>query len=342
MRVGVTLGDPAGVGAEVALRLLDEVGPDAPITFFGSEAQIDAAAETLGPPGRRRLRVLGPDAAGSEAAYEGPPALVHVADLGRDDVRPGVSTPAGAGAQLRSLSAAAKAAQDGRIAALVTGPVSKAAIASVIGRGFTGQTELLARLSGLRSRDVVMAFTGDRIRVALVTTHMALRDVPGALGPERIGHVCLLEIEHLRSLGFERPRIAVAGLNPHAGENGLFGSEERDVIAPAVGAVEARLKSERTAAVVSGPFPADAALRRHVAGEFDAVVAMYHDQATIACRLLAFGATVNVTLGLPYVRTSADHGTAYDIAGAGRADPAGTLAAYKLARKLVRAAPARG
>lgn len=342
MRIGVTLGDPSGIGAEIALRLIQETGPAAPVTFFGSETQMEAGAAALGMAPPLPVRVLGEGSIEDGSAFEGSPALVHLADLDRTDVRPGVPTPAGAGAQLRYVSVAAKQALEGRIDAIVTCPVSKAAISSVMGRRFVGQTELLARLAGVRTRDVAMAFTGDKIHTALVTTHLALRDVPKALSAERIAKVCNLEIEHLRLLGIEQPRLAIAALNPHAGERGLFGDEELKLIAPAIGGIEAQMRASGRSAVLAGPYPADVAYRRHVEGRFDAVIAMYHDQAMIACRLLAFGRTVNTTLGLPYVRTSVDHGTAYDIAGAGRADASSMLAAYRLARKLVRTRAAPG
>ena len=337
MRIGITLGDPAGVGGELALLLLRELGPEAPLTMFGSMAQLARAAAALGMTPPLPFRALPGEAFDRPEAYAGGPALIEAAALTPTDTQPGVPTPAGGHAQLRYLSLAVQAAKAGRVQAIVTCPIHKAGISQVMGSRFTGATELLARLAGLRSGDVAMAFTGEKVRTALVTTHLALAEVPKAIRAQRVERVCRLEVEHLKELGFARPRLVVAGLNPHAGEDGLFGNEERDTIAPVVGALQNQFKQGGLQATISGPLPADAAYRRHLEGKFDAVIAMYHDQAMLACRLLAFGETVNVTLGLPFVRTSPDHGTAYDIAGTGRVDPRGMVAAWKLAIRLARA-----
>jgi 4-hydroxythreonine-4-phosphate dehydrogenase len=333
-RIGVTLGDPAGIGAELVLHLVRVEGPAANVTIFGSRAQLEAASAALRWNPGSLLRFLPPAALDAPEAYLGGPSLLDLAPLAPQDLRPGVPTLAGAGAQVKYLSSAVTAARAGHVAALLTAPVSKIGVSGVMGR-FTGQTELLARLAGAHTADVAMAFTSERIRTVLVTTHMPLRDVGPALKPERIERVCRLEVRHLEELGFERPRLVVAGFNPHAGERGMFGTEEREVIGPAVGGIQARFGSEGMRATVAGPLPVETAFRRHLAGEYDAVVAMYHDQATLPCKLLAFGEAVNVTLGLPFVRTSVDHGTAHDIAGTGRADPRGMFAAYQLARRLI-------
>jgi 4-hydroxythreonine-4-phosphate dehydrogenase len=281
------------------------------------------------------FRPLPAEAVDQPEAYLGGPTLLDLVTLTPQDVLPAVPTRPGGQAQLRYLSLGAQAAKQGHIDALVTGPVNKGGISNVMGSRFSGQTELLARLAGLRSGDVAMAFTGEKLRTVVVTTHMALRDVPTALKAERIEKAAVLEVAHLEELGFERPRLVVAGLNPHAGEGGQFGEEEHQVISPAVGALQTRFTEEGMRATISGPLPVDTAFRRHLEGRFDAVVAMYHDQAMLACRLAAFGETVNVTLGLPFVRTSPDHGTAYDIAGKGLADPKGMLSAYRLALRLI-------
>jgi len=283
------------------------------------------------------VRPMPAEAVESKDAYEGGPVLLDLVKLTQEDVHPSVPTSAGGQAQLRYLSLATQAARTGLIKALITGPVNKAGISRVMGSRFTGQTELLARLTGLRANDVGMAFTGEKLRTAVVTMHIALADVPKTIKSERIEKVCRLEVAHLEELGYERPNIVVAGLNPHAGEGGLFGDEEHNVIAPAVGAMQTRFTQEKMRATVSGPLPVDTAFRRHLEGHYDAVIAMYHDQAMLAARLVAFGETVNVTLGLPFVRTAPDHGTAYDIAGTGKVDPKGMLAAYRLAVRLARA-----
>jgi len=335
MRIGVTLGDPAGVGAELALLLLRKLGPEAQLTIFGSMAQLGRAAAALGMTPPLPVRPLPAAAAESPEAYEGGPTLLDLVTLTPQDVQPGVPSAAGGQAQLRYLSIAAAAARAGRVDAVVTCPVNKGGISQVMGSRFTGQTELLARLCNIRSTEVAMAFTGEKLRTAVVTTHIALRDVPKTLKAERIERVCRLEVAHLEELGFERPRLVVAGLNPHAGEGGLFGEEEHEVIAPAVGALQSRFKDEGMLRyTVSGPLPVDTAYRRHLDGKFDAVIAMYHDQAMLACRLVAFGETVNITLGLPFLRTAPDHGTAYDIAGTGKVDPRGIIAAHAFAVRL--------
>ncbi|MBN2124687.1 MAG: 4-hydroxythreonine-4-phosphate dehydrogenase PdxA, partial [Deltaproteobacteria bacterium] len=185
-------------------------------------------------------------------------------------------------------------------------------------------TQLIAHLTG--TQDVVMMLAGERLRVSLVTVHCALRDVPGHLSRERIYRTIEITASALRSdFGIPGPRVAVAALNPHAGESGLFGSEEKDLILPAVE------RAQEQGFAVEGPFPADTLFYRAATGEYDAVVAMYHDQGLGPLKLLHFSDAVNVTLGLPIIRTSVDHGTAYDIAGKGLADPSSLKAAVQLA-----------
>jgi len=210
----------------------------------------------------------------------------------------------------------ARRCQSGELAALVTAPITKALVAP-----WPGQTELLAHLS--RTQKFAMMLCSDRLRVALVTTHASLRDVPHLLTRRKIVEVIALTRDFCRRLGIPKPRLAVTGLNPHAGEGGLLGAEERRIIRPAVRRAHA-----------NGPLPADTVFYRATHGEFDAVVAMYHDQGLAPFKLLAFDNGVNVTLGLPFVRTSPDHGTAPDIAGKGIARPDGMIAAINLAAKL--------
>jgi 4-hydroxythreonine-4-phosphate dehydrogenase len=215
----------------------------------------------------------------------------------------------------------------GRVAGVVTAPLNKAALAAA-GYPWPGHTELLAHLCGVR--DVAMMFWSDPLRVVLATVHIPLAQVPRALTRDRLLTVLRLTSTSLPRFGLPAPRIAVAGLNPHAGEGGLLGHEDLDVIAPAVAAAREQGIDAR------GPFPADTIFVRASRGEFDAVIACYHDQGLIPVKLLAFGQAVNVTIGLPIIRTSVDHGTAFDIARQDAADPSSMIAAVLLAARLAK------
>ena len=282
------MGDPAGIGPEVAAR---------------------AAADP---------RVLGV----CEPRLFGPPNGASF--------RPGELSGDAGRAAFDTIVKAVDAAQRGAVEAIATAPVNKEAF-RLAGLPWAGHTDLLAHLTG--ARDVAMLFYSDVLRVVLATVHVPLADVPRALTRESLEATIDLTARELPRFGFERPRIAVAGLNPHAGENGLFGREEQEVIAPAIAAARAR------GIGVSGPFPADTLFVRARKGEFDVVIACYHDQGLIPVKLAAFGQAVNVTLGLPIVRTSVDHGTAFDIAGKGIADPESMIAAVLLAAKLAKSNP---
>ena len=216
-------------------------------------------------------------------------------------------------------------AQRGDVGAVATAPINKEAF-RLAGLPWSGHTDLLAHLTG--AAHVAMMFYSDELRVVLATVHVALADVPRLLTRDVVEQTIELAARELPRYGFAAPRLAVAGLNPHAGEHGLFGVEERTVIEPAVACCRAK------GIDVSGPFPADTLFVRARRGEFDAVVACYHDQGLIPVKLVAFGRAVNVTLGLPIVRTSVDHGTAFDIAGKGIADPESMIAAVLLAARL--------
>jgi 4-hydroxythreonine-4-phosphate dehydrogenase len=258
------------------------------------------------------------------------------------DRRYGQPTAASGAAQLAWIDAAADLVARGDADALVTGPASKEAIArapSQEARAFRGHTEHLQRR--LRAREVTMAFWSEELTASLVTTHLPLARVAKAIAPASVAVATYWTARLLRALDRKRPRIAVAALNPHAGEGGLLGHEEARAIVPGITRARARLAAARLRADVTGPVPAESALRLAAKGEFDAVVAMYHDQATIPMKLLGFGEAVNVTLGLPIVRTSVDHGTAYDRAGKGTADAHGMLRALELAARLSAATGAR-
>jgi 4-hydroxythreonine-4-phosphate dehydrogenase len=214
------------------------------------------------------------------------------------------------------------------ISAVVTCPISKALMQQA-GHAYEGHTQLIASLT--RSKDYVMMLAGKKLRVALVTIHCALKEVPSLLSKEKVLRTIRITARALeRDFGISRPLLAVTALNPHAGEEGLFGAEEDQIIRPAIR--KAKAEGHR----VEGPFPADSLFYRAAGGEFDAVVSMYHDQGLIPLKLLHFSDAVNVTLGLPIIRTSVDHGTAYDIAGKDMADPSSLKAAIEMAAQIAR------
>ncbi|TMQ10878.1 MAG: 4-hydroxythreonine-4-phosphate dehydrogenase PdxA [Deltaproteobacteria bacterium] len=304
-RIGITLGDPAGIGPEIVAATL-AAAPEAwrsRLVVYGDREPLERGARAIG--------VALPDVAvvGEGAGDATAP--------GRPDERSGA-------AQVGYLEAAVAAARRGELAAIATAPISKT-WARRAGFAFPGHTEMLASRLGVR--DVVMLFAGPRLKVALATVHVALADVARSLTTEGLRTTLAIVARALvADFGIAAPRIGVVGLNPHAGEGGLLGTEDRDVIAPALGALPpARL---------TGPLVPDAAFRELVDGRHDALVAMYHDQGLIPVKLIDFDEAVNVTLGLPIVRTSPDHGTAYDIAGTGRARAVSMQRALALAIEL--------
>ena len=247
--------------------------------------------------------------------------------LGEERFAPGVLSAAAGQAAYDTLVRAVDAAKAGAVDGLATAPINKEAF-RLAGLPWRGHTDLLAHLTG--APHVAMMFHSDELRVVLATIHIPLAEVPRALTQSLMEKTIALTARELPLFDKVQPRIAVAGLNPHAGEHGLFGSEDAEVIAPAIEACRAR------GVDVSGPFPADTVFVRARRGEFDVVIACYHDQGLIPVKLVAFGRAVNVTLGLPIVRTSVDHGTAFDIAGKGVADPESMIAATLLAARLAR------
>ena len=248
------------------------------------------------------------------------------------DCTPGHPTAETARAAAAALEEAVTLARRGKLDAIVTGPIHKARMYEV-GFKFPGQTEFLAERCGVKN--FAMCLTGGKITVALVTTHIPLRKVPRALKQSEIVRVGLLLADFLRCRGKSAPRIAVAGLNPHAGESGKLGPEEIEIIAPAVAELnQSLLTSHQSPSVFTGPHSPDTVFHRAIEGEFDAVLCMYHDQGLIPLKLHAFHEGVNVTLGLPFPRTSPDHGTAFEIAGKGIARPDSMIAAINLAVEL--------
>jgi 4-hydroxythreonine-4-phosphate dehydrogenase len=286
LRVGLTLGDCAGIGPEI----------------------IDLALQS------GRL----PDSA-------------DYVVIGREpDCKPGQPSLETARAAAAALEEAVTRARRGELDAIVTGPVHKARMYEA-GFKFPGQTEFFAERCGVT--DFAMCLTGGKLSVALVTTHIPLSDVPAALNQSEVVRVGVLLLDFLQRRGIQRPRVAVAGLNPHAGESGKIGREETEIIAPAVTELNSSLVTHQSS-LFSGPISADTVFHRAVAGEFDAVLCMYHDQGLIPLKLHAFHQGVNVTLGLPFPRTSPDHGTAFEIAGKGLARPDSMTAAITLAVEL--------
>jgi len=331
--LAISVGDPAGVGPEVAVRAVAVRERDA-VVLFGDGAWLRDRALEVGVDPRRLVSV---QSGGPLPHQDGVVGLAHVSDWPADVVLSRRATAAGGRVQLLALDAAVRATREGRAAAIVTGPVSKFAVAST-GVPFVGQTEHLARAAALGDDEVTMMFLGPRLRLALVTTHLPVRDVPARLGVPAVVRAALHLREALvrlsRSTTGAPIRLVISGLNPHAGEDGLFGIEEHDVIEPAVAVLRGRAPFASGEATVRGPLPAEMALRLAVAGDADGVVLMMHDQATIASKLVDWGQAVNVTWGLPFVRTSVDHGVAYDAAARQTVDPSGMIAALEMARTL--------
>ncbi len=316
--IGLTAGDPNGIGPEVALRAALRPQPaDRRLVLVGHREVWERTARLIGkpcPPAVPSLNAPLPRRCTWDPGTAPPPR--H---------RPGNVCADAARAAYAYILAAAAAAQDGRLHAIVTAPISKEAFARA---GFRdpGHTELLARLAGVPR--VAMMLFGDQIRVVLATRHLPLRRVADALTPGAVVDAVGMLALALPWMGFPRARIGVCGLNPHAGDGGALGTEEKSVIAPALA------RCRRRGWNVTGPVPADTIFHQHLAGKYDAVVAMYHDQGLAPMKMLSFDSGVNLTLGLPYVRTSPDHGTAFDIAGRGIANPASTRAALDWAARL--------
>jgi 4-hydroxythreonine-4-phosphate dehydrogenase len=318
--VGITMGDPSGIGPEIITKALSDssIYEICQPVVLGDPGVLAVGMEGLG-----HLpinEILSPsEAKGTSKAID----LMAISRLQRDSITPGNPTVEGGKAMVEYILRAVEMAQEGELGAIVTCPINKALMQKA-GHFFEGHTQLIAHLTN--TEDYVMMLAGERLRVALVTIHCALSDVSACLDDAMIYKTITITSQALQlDFGFTRPRLAVAALNPHAGESGLFGSEEDDIIRPAI----ERARSE--GCQVEGPLPADTLFHRAVAGQFDAVVAMYHDQGLIPLKLLHFSDAVNVTLGLPIIRTSVDHGTAYDIAGTGIADDSSLKAAIRMA-----------
>jgi 4-hydroxythreonine-4-phosphate dehydrogenase len=323
----VSTGCPAGIGPEVSVAAAAKLREVAKV-LLGDEATLRRAAEVMRVPQRKLVRW---DGRSRDAAFL---YFAQVGDaLQARDRAPGKPNQRAGVAQLEYVEAGFTLVKSSERAALVTAPVSKAAIAQcglARARSFLGHTEWLQELDGAESS--VMCFFSERLATSLVTTHLPLAKVPRALDRQGVAAATLELARLLQKLGKRRPRLAIASLNPHAGESELLGAEEARAIAPGI---EQARRSLGRSAILTGPVGAETAYRKASTGVFDGVVAMYHDQATIPMKLLAFGDAVNVTAGLSIVRTSVDHGTAYDIAWQGKADASGMRAALELARRIV-------
>jgi 4-hydroxythreonine-4-phosphate dehydrogenase len=335
--LAVSVGCPSGIGPEVAVVAAAR-SPSAASVLVGDPAVIRRAARLRRVAARRFVLVA--DRREARALSPGEIGIYRGSSVMESPSEPGAPTAAAGAAQLAWIDEAAGLVRSGEADALVTGPVSKLAIATSGARGaasFLGHTEHLARL--LRSREVVMAFWSPELCTSLVTTHLPLSEVSAAITPKGVSTSAFWLAHLLRRLGLARPKIAVAGVNPHAGEGGLLGREEEERIAPGIRLARRRLARAGIEADLTGPIGAETAYRLAFGRVFDGVVGMFHDQATIPSKLLSFGEAVNVTLGLPIIRTSVDHGTAYDLAGTGRAGADGMEAAMDLGARLALRAP---
>jgi 4-hydroxythreonine-4-phosphate dehydrogenase len=307
--IGITMGDPAGVGPEISVRALADMSPEdrARTRIYGNRATLDLAVEATGVD-------LNLDGLVEDLPIEGGP------------LRWGVLDPRAGDAAFRFIEKAVRDSEAGKIGCIVTAPINKEAL-NTAGHHYDGHTGMLAALTGQKSAFMLLA--SERLKVIHVSTHVSLKTAIDRATPERILSTIRAGNEHLKRIGYENPRIAVAGINPHCGESGLFGTEDDEQIVPAVALAQAEGIN------VQGPISADTVYHRAYNGAFDLVIAQYHDQGHIPIKLVAFDTAVNVSLGLPIDRTSVDHGTAFDIAGKGIAKHTNMNEAIAYARRLV-------
>ena len=321
-RMAVTMGDANGVGPEILLRRFAAGQLDDSVVVYGDACVLRAGAERLD------LRASVREVDGPSQTVDGHLNVVDAGQLQASDLAPGkASARVGAAARVY-VEQATRAALAKRVSGIVTLPLNKEATRAST-PGFVGHTEYIAGLCG--TREFAMMLAGQGVAVSHVSAHVPLLEAIRRVAPERVRTVIALTNEALRRL-VPSPRIAVCGLNPHAGENGMFGSEDAEIIAPAIAA------ERRRGVDVSGPHPADTVFYQAIHKQrFDAIVCMYHDQGHAPMKLIGFESAVNVTIGLPIVRTSVDHGTAYDIAWQGKAFTGSLQAALDYAWKLARA-----
>ena len=311
----LSCGDPAGIGPEIAVKAWQQLGSDLPFAWIGDPAHL--------PPGTPVALLDGLDDT-ARAATDALPVLAHPFPA---PAVPGRLDPANAPGVIAVLDRAVDLVRSGAAAALCTAPINKKVLIDGAGFAHPGHTEYLAARAGVDR--VVMMLASPALRVVPATIHIALADVPAALTPDLLRETIEITARDLRDrFGLPAPRIALAGLNPHAGEGGAMGREELDWIADLVATLRAEGHD------LTGPHPADTLFHAAARARYDVAIAMYHDQALIPIKTLDFDRGVNVTLGLPFIRTSPDHGTAHDIAGQGIANPTSLVEALKLARQL--------
>jgi 4-hydroxythreonine-4-phosphate dehydrogenase len=317
-RIGITMGDPSGIGPEIIVSTLAEMDPAtrARSVVIGNERLLRRADQLLGT-GLKFVDGL--------EAKPGEVPVVNVQTKDQDRIRDGEISAAGGEAAYRYVEQAVALALEKKIAVIVTAPLNKGAMHAA-GHHFDGHTELLAHLTGAKQSFMLLA--GDKLNAVHVTTHTSLRNAAEKPTMQRVLDTIRAGDRHFRELGYPRPRIAVAGLNPHCGEGGIFGREEIERIEPAVEA------ARKEGIDVRGPISGDTVFYRALKGEFDLVVAQYHDQGHIPTKLIAFDDTVNVSLGLPIRRTSVDHGTAFDIAWKAKASNKNMKSAIAYARRM--------
>lgn len=324
--IGITMGDPVGIGPEIIVKALaqEEVSARCRPLVFGDANVLGEAIRLLSSP-------CDISPVGTVDEIKGIPGIIDLIELSHIDLngfRFGTPKESYAVHVIRYLETALSFAMDGRIGGMTTCPINKGAL-NAAGYPFTGHTEFLAQRT--HSPRTVMMLVSPGLKVALVTTHCALRLVPRLITRQRIADTIRITHQALRnSFGIPNPKLAVASLNPHAGEGGLFGHEEKAIIIPAIDGCR------RAGLSVEGPLASDSLFHFAAAGSYDAVICMYHDQGLIPIKLTGFKKAVNLTLGLPIIRTSVDHGTAYDIAGRGEADPSSLIEAVILASEMAR------
>jgi 4-hydroxythreonine-4-phosphate dehydrogenase len=322
--IAITMGDPCGIGPEIIAAALadDTVSAVATPLVLGDRRAMERALALVG--SGQRLRTSDIDALPA-APPAGDISLIELSQLDAGDMAYGQPTAAAGDAVFNYITFAASLCLQGKVAAMATAPINKAAL-NMAGHNYPGHTELLAELTG--STEFVMMLAGSRLRVALVTIHEALAAVPPLVTMEKVLATIVTTHRDVSRYFRQRPRIAVLALNPHAGEGGMFGNEEELVIRPAIAAARER------GIDASGPHSADTLFHFAARGDYDAVVCMYHDQGLIPLKLLHFDDGVNLTLGLPIIRTSVDHGTAYNLAGSGVANPESMKAAILMAAAM--------